>query len=137
VEQCPAFDPSRAVVLFPSDDATLVGDLDFSSVERVFIVDSRWWVDARAARSPCSQHTAAPPVACSQLPKTGNARSPLPRCRTVCLLSTWQWQQAHAVSTMALLSAGRGRDDAGVTVDGKGITCGSVNIPPLCRTSPP
>lgn len=40
----PDFDPSRAVVLFPSDDALDVADLEPGSIDRAFIIDSKWWV---------------------------------------------------------------------------------------------
>lgn len=37
-------DPSRCAVLFPSDTALDVEQLEPDSIDRLFIIDSRWWV---------------------------------------------------------------------------------------------
>ncbi|KAF5838436.1 hypothetical protein DUNSADRAFT_2904 [Dunaliella salina] len=42
LDACPPFDASRAVVLYPSDDAVDVGQLEPNSIDRVFIIDSKW-----------------------------------------------------------------------------------------------
>jgi hypothetical protein len=46
VEDTPPFDPARAIVLFPSEDAVEVQQLEAGSIDRAFIIDSRWWVQA-------------------------------------------------------------------------------------------
>jgi DTW domain-containing protein YfiP len=38
----PAFDPAETVLLFPSDDATPISELDISKVKRVVFIDSQW-----------------------------------------------------------------------------------------------
>jgi hypothetical protein len=50
VEDTPPFDPARAVVLFPSEDAVEVQQLEAGSIDRVFIIDSRWSVHTRQAQ---------------------------------------------------------------------------------------
>ncbi|KAJ9534067.1 hypothetical protein QJQ45_002068 [Haematococcus lacustris] len=42
LDHCPSFDPAMAVVLFPSDDALEVQALQPRSLQRVFIIDSKW-----------------------------------------------------------------------------------------------
>mmetsp|Transcript_22782 Transcript_22782/g.62970 ORF Transcript_22782/g.62970 Transcript_22782/m.62970 type:complete len:397 (+) Transcript_22782:114-1304(+) len=42
LDACPPFDASRAVVLYPSNDALEVGQLEPNSIDRVFIIDSKW-----------------------------------------------------------------------------------------------
>ena len=42
LDHCPEFDKARAVVMYPSDDAMDVSDLDPNTVDRVFIIDSKW-----------------------------------------------------------------------------------------------
>ncbi|KAJ9534508.1 hypothetical protein QJQ45_022141 [Haematococcus lacustris] len=42
LDHCPSFDPAMAVVLFPSDDAVEVQALQPLSLDRVFIIDSKW-----------------------------------------------------------------------------------------------
>ena len=42
LDHCPEFDKSRAVVLFPSDTALECADLDPASIDRAFIIDSKW-----------------------------------------------------------------------------------------------
>jgi hypothetical protein len=37
-------DPARCAVLFPSDNALEVEQLEADSIDRLFIIDSRWWV---------------------------------------------------------------------------------------------
>lgn len=47
VEDTPSsFDAARAIVLFPSDDAVDVQQLEAGSFDTVFIIDSRWSVTA-------------------------------------------------------------------------------------------
>ncbi|KAG1677454.1 hypothetical protein FOA52_001910 [Chlamydomonas sp. UWO 241] len=42
IDHCPEFDKSRAVVLFPSDDALEACDVEPDSIDRAFIIDSKW-----------------------------------------------------------------------------------------------
>eukprot|EP00877_Chromochloris_zofingiensis_P014960 jgi/Chrzof1/9718/Cz04g13090.t1 len=42
IHDCPEFTPNKAAVLFPSADAVEPGDLDVDSLERIFIMDSKW-----------------------------------------------------------------------------------------------
>lgn len=42
IDNMPSVDPSRCVVMFPSDDALLPNQLDVKQVERVIIIDSKW-----------------------------------------------------------------------------------------------
>lgn len=39
----PGCDPSRCVVMFPSEDALLPDQLDLQHLERVVIIDSKWY----------------------------------------------------------------------------------------------
>jgi hypothetical protein len=44
IEQEPqgGFDPARSLVLFPSDEAIEPQDIEPGSIDRVFVIDSKW-----------------------------------------------------------------------------------------------
>lgn len=42
LEALPQLDPSRAVVMFPSDDAVLPDQLAVDQMDHVIIIDSKW-----------------------------------------------------------------------------------------------
>lgn len=44
LEELPQLDPTRSVVMFPSDDALLPDQLSEGELGHVIIIDSKWWV---------------------------------------------------------------------------------------------
>lgn len=55
IDECPEFSASRAIVLFPCDEAIPAEEVDTTDLDRVFIIDSKWKKAGELVQHPALQ----------------------------------------------------------------------------------